>query len=225
MAFMHPTGSSSITKARPRGETFVTRKITRAVAAIEHRCRTGFPRQYRCKARLGARARFCRGYVAYASAAARRRLCLGDRRNPIQFASSSERAFACIGREIEWRGTGYKETGFDRRSGKDLVRIDPHYFRPTEVDELLATLQGPCAAWLVPQDVFFQILSPRWSTVISPQSDKRPDVRIDPPDELCPSNPHALGEPWLSFAVTSSLANACGLPDIVECWARRWYDA
>jgi hypothetical protein len=48
-----------------------------------------------------------------------------------------ERAFACIGRTIEWRGAGVDEVGFDRRSRKELVRIDPRYFRPTEVDALL----------------------------------------------------------------------------------------
>ena len=48
-----------------------------------------------------------------------------------------ERAFACIGRSIEWRGNGVDEVGLDSRTGKDLVRIDPRYFRPTEVDELL----------------------------------------------------------------------------------------
>ena len=48
-----------------------------------------------------------------------------------------ERAFACVGRSIEWRGKGAEEAGVDAKTGKDLVRIDPRYFRPTEVDELL----------------------------------------------------------------------------------------
>jgi GDPmannose 4,6-dehydratase len=48
-----------------------------------------------------------------------------------------ERAFACVGRTIEWRGSGADEVGVDARTGKDLVRIDPRYFRPTEVDALL----------------------------------------------------------------------------------------
>jgi GDPmannose 4,6-dehydratase len=48
-----------------------------------------------------------------------------------------ERAFGHVGRQIEWRGEGVDEVGLDTRSGKELVRIDPRYFRPTEVDELL----------------------------------------------------------------------------------------
>jgi GDPmannose 4,6-dehydratase len=47
-----------------------------------------------------------------------------------------ERAFACTGREILWRGRGVDEVGLDARSGKELVRIDPRYLRPTEVDVL-----------------------------------------------------------------------------------------
>jgi GDPmannose 4,6-dehydratase len=48
-----------------------------------------------------------------------------------------EIAFAETGRSIEWRGKGIEETGIDRKTGNTLVRIDPVYFRPTEVDELI----------------------------------------------------------------------------------------
>ena len=48
-----------------------------------------------------------------------------------------EVAFRGVGRSIAWRGTGVDEVGLDRHSGKVLVRIDPRYFRPTEVDQLL----------------------------------------------------------------------------------------
>jgi GDPmannose 4,6-dehydratase len=48
-----------------------------------------------------------------------------------------ETAFAEVGRGIEWRGSGVEETGIDSRSGKVVVRIDPTYFRPTEVDLLV----------------------------------------------------------------------------------------
>jgi GDPmannose 4,6-dehydratase len=48
-----------------------------------------------------------------------------------------ELAFLEVGRSIEWRGKGVEETGIDRKSGKTVVRIDPTYFRPTEVDELI----------------------------------------------------------------------------------------
>ena len=46
-------------------------------------------------------------------------------------------AFAHVGREIVWSGKGLDEVGMDRRNGQVLVRIDPTYFRPTEVDLLL----------------------------------------------------------------------------------------
>jgi GDPmannose 4,6-dehydratase len=39
--------------------------------------------------------------------------------------------------EVEWSGQGCEEVGVDRRSGEVIVRIDPRYFRPTEVDSLL----------------------------------------------------------------------------------------
>jgi GDPmannose 4,6-dehydratase len=42
-----------------------------------------------------------------------------------------------LGMRIEWRGSGLEETGVDTNSGKTVVRIDPRYFRPTEVDTLL----------------------------------------------------------------------------------------
>src|SRR6266851_600260 len=48
-----------------------------------------------------------------------------------------EIAFAEVGRSIEWRGKGIEETGVDKKSGKTVVRIDPQYFRPTEVDLLI----------------------------------------------------------------------------------------
>jgi GDPmannose 4,6-dehydratase len=48
-----------------------------------------------------------------------------------------ERAFAVIGRRIKWRGEGRHEIGIDEASGEELVKVDPHYFRPTEVDVLV----------------------------------------------------------------------------------------
>lgn len=46
-------------------------------------------------------------------------------------------AFAQVGRKINWKGAGVDEVGFDARSGETLVRVDPRYFRPTEVEQLL----------------------------------------------------------------------------------------
>jgi GDPmannose 4,6-dehydratase len=48
-----------------------------------------------------------------------------------------EKAFACLGMTIKWSGEGAAETGADAKSGKTVIRVDPKYFRPTEVDLLL----------------------------------------------------------------------------------------
>jgi GDPmannose 4,6-dehydratase len=61
-------------------------------------------------------------------------LATGETRSVREFV---ELAFAEVDRSIEWRGKGVEETGIDRKSGKTLVRIDPVYFRPTEVDLLI----------------------------------------------------------------------------------------
>ncbi len=61
-------------------------------------------------------------------------LATGETRSVREFV---EIAFAEIGRGIEWRGKGVNETGIDKTSGKTVVRIDPAYFRPTEVDLLI----------------------------------------------------------------------------------------
>jgi GDPmannose 4,6-dehydratase len=47
-----------------------------------------------------------------------------------------ERAFAHVDCMIEWRGKGADEAGIDTRTGRILVKIDPRYFRPTEVESL-----------------------------------------------------------------------------------------
>src|SRR5258708_9081746 len=72
--------------------------------------------------------------IVRAGAAADVVLATGETRSVREFV---ERAFAEVGRSIEWRGKGVEETGVDRKSGKTVVRVDPTYFRPTEVDELI----------------------------------------------------------------------------------------
>jgi GDPmannose 4,6-dehydratase len=47
------------------------------------------------------------------------------------------RAGAELGMTVEWRGTGLEEEGVDTKAGRTIVKIDPRYFRPTEVDTLL----------------------------------------------------------------------------------------
>jgi GDPmannose 4,6-dehydratase len=120
-----------------RGETFVTRKITRAVARIE----TGLD-QCLYLGNLDAKRDWghARDYVEGMWMILQQPepddyvLATGETRSVREFV---EIAFAHVGRHIEWRGRGIEETGIDARSGKAVVRIDPRYFRPTEVDLLI----------------------------------------------------------------------------------------
>ncbi len=48
-----------------------------------------------------------------------------------------EIAFAYVDRRIEWRGKAVDEIGVDVRTGQTIIKIDPSYFRPTEVDLLI----------------------------------------------------------------------------------------
>jgi GDPmannose 4,6-dehydratase len=120
-----------------RGETFVTRKITRAVAAIHHGLQD---RLY--LGNLDAKRDWghARDYVEGMWAILQRDkpddyvLATGETRSVREFV---ERAFTHVGRTIAWKGAGLEEKGIDKAGGKVMVEIDPRYFRPTEVDLLL----------------------------------------------------------------------------------------
>jgi GDPmannose 4,6-dehydratase len=120
-----------------RGETFVTRKITRAVAEIV----TG---QTDCLylGNLDAKRDwgFAKDYVEGMWMILQHDkpddfvLATGETHSVREFV---ERAFAAAGITIAWSGSEEKEIGTDTKSGKVLVRVDPRYYRPTEVDLLL----------------------------------------------------------------------------------------
>ena len=61
-------------------------------------------------------------------------LATGEKHSVREFA---EKAFAHIGRRIEWRGSGVEEKGIDQLTGQVLIEVDARYFRPTEVELLL----------------------------------------------------------------------------------------
>ncbi|MFO7955948.1 MAG: GDP-mannose 4,6-dehydratase, partial [Candidatus Brocadiia bacterium] len=61
-------------------------------------------------------------------------IATGETHSPRECA---ELAFRYAGFDIEWQGKGVDEEGIDRESGRTLIRIDPRYFRPAEVDLLL----------------------------------------------------------------------------------------
>src|ERR1700755_2606685 len=120
-----------------RGETFVTRKITRSVARIEAGLEdTLYLGNLEPKRDWGHAKDYVEGMhkILQAGTPDDFVLATGETRSVREFV---ELAFAEVGRRIEWRGTGVDETGVDKKSGKTIVRIDPIYFRPTEVDEVI----------------------------------------------------------------------------------------
>ena len=120
-----------------RGYNFVTRKITTALARIK----LG-KQEYFSLGNLDARRDW--GYAKEYVDAMWRMLQLDE---PEDFViatgeTHSVREFveeACkhLDMDIEWRGTGLDEIGVDRKTGKTILTIDPHYYRPSEVDLLL----------------------------------------------------------------------------------------
>ncbi|MER9179242.1 GDP-mannose 4,6-dehydratase [Mesorhizobium sp. M0767] len=120
-----------------RGETFVTRKITRAAAAIY----------------LGKQDKLYLGNLdaqrdwGHASEYVRGMWMMMQQDQPDDYVLATgkttpvrqfvEWVFEDVGVELEWRGEGVDEKGYDVETGRCLVQVDPRYFRPTEVDLLL----------------------------------------------------------------------------------------
>jgi GDPmannose 4,6-dehydratase len=142
-----------------RGETFVTRKITRAVAAIHHGLQDTLYLGNMDSVRDWGHARdYVKGmwmmlqqpqgddYV----------LATGETHTVREFV---EKSFAHIGINIEWRGKAENEQGLDRKTGRALVKVDPRYYRPTEVDFLQgdATKAKKMLGW-VPETSFPELV-------------------------------------------------------------------
>jgi GDPmannose 4,6-dehydratase len=119
-----------------RGLEFVTRKITYAVARIklglqdelrignlESRRDWGYAPEYVEAMWLMLQQPEPDDYV----------IATGENHTVREFV---EAAFNKVGIEIEWSGKGVNEKGIDRASGRNLVRVDPHFFRPAEVNVL-----------------------------------------------------------------------------------------
>lgn len=120
-----------------RGETFVTRKITRAIAAIELGTQdTLFLGNIDARRDWG----HARDYVDGMWRMMQQEtpddyvLATGETHSVREFI---EQALKSVDREIEWDGQGIDEKGRDKKSGQILVEIDARYFRPTEVDVLI----------------------------------------------------------------------------------------
>lgn len=120
-----------------RGETFVTRKITRAVAAIH----LGIQEKL-WLGNLGAQRDWghARDYVEGMWRILQHThaddfvLATGQTQTVRLFV---ERAFAHVGITLDWKGEGVEERGICVKTGKTLVEVDPRYFRPTEVELLI----------------------------------------------------------------------------------------
>jgi GDPmannose 4,6-dehydratase len=120
-----------------RGETFVTRKITRGLARIHEGLETclylgnldsrrdwGHARDYVRAQWLMLQQREAEDFV----------IATGEQHSVREFVSL---AASQLGMSIDWRGTGSQEQGVDTKTGHTVVKVDSHYFRPTEVDALL----------------------------------------------------------------------------------------
>jgi GDPmannose 4,6-dehydratase len=120
-----------------RGETFVTRKITRALARISQGMQECLYLGNMDSLRDWGHAR---DYV-------RAQWLMLQQDQPEDFVIATGRQFSVrsfvdhaaslLNMQIEWRGTGISEEGFDLKSGRTVVRVDPRYFRPSEVETLL----------------------------------------------------------------------------------------
>jgi GDPmannose 4,6-dehydratase len=120
-----------------RGETFVTRKITRAVAAIELGLQDKlYLGNLDAKRDWGHARDYVEGMwmILQQDEPDDYVLATGEAHSVREFV---ERAFARVGRSIEWRGKGANEQGIEAKTGEVRIEIDPRYFRPTEVDLLI----------------------------------------------------------------------------------------
>ncbi|MCL1921154.1 MAG: GDP-mannose 4,6-dehydratase [Kiritimatiellaeota bacterium] len=120
-----------------RGETFVTRKVTMAVARIHRGLQDAM-----YMGNIDARRDW-----GYAPDYVRMMWMMLQQECPDDYVVATgemhtvrefiEKAFAHVGRAIVWRGKGVDEEGIDTTTGKAVVKIDPRYFRPAEVEQLL----------------------------------------------------------------------------------------
>ena len=120
-----------------RGEGFVSRKITKAVAMIFYG-----KWDYLYLGNLDAKRDW-----GYAKDYVKSMWMMLNHNQPDDYVISTgknfsvrecvEKAFLCVDKQIEWEGDGADEIGRNSTTGDILVKVDPYYFRPTEVEELL----------------------------------------------------------------------------------------
>lgn len=119
-----------------RGETFVTRKITRAAAAIHLGMQDKlYLGNLDAKRDWGHAKDYVEGMwrILQQDKPQDYVLSMNETHTVREFV---ELAFAELGYELEWQGTGVDEKGIDKNTGRVLVEVDPRYFRPAEVELL-----------------------------------------------------------------------------------------
>jgi len=120
-----------------RGETFVTRKITRAAVRIAAGLQPKlFLGNLNAERDWGHARDYVEGMwrILQQEKAEDFVLATGKTTTVREFC---ERSFHHAGIDLEWKGEGVHETGIDKKTGKSLVEVDPTYFRPTEVELLI----------------------------------------------------------------------------------------
>lgn len=120
-----------------RGETFVTRKITRAAASIKLGLQDKlFLGNLDAKRDWGHAREYVRGMWLMLQQDVPDDYVLATGRTT-EVREFVNWAFEDVGIHLDWRGLGVDEKGYCQQTGKCLVEVDPRYFRPTEVDLLL----------------------------------------------------------------------------------------
>jgi GDPmannose 4,6-dehydratase len=120
-----------------RGETFVTRKITRAVARIKLGLQGKlFLGNLNAKRDWGHARDFivAQWLILQQDEPDDFVIATGEQHSVREFVHA---AFHEVGIDIKWKGKGIDEKGCDKETGKVIVEVDERYFRPTEVDTLL----------------------------------------------------------------------------------------
>lgn len=120
-----------------RGETFVSRKITRGLARIKlGKDKMLYLGNLDAKRDWGHAVDYVEGMwrMLQCKEPSDFVLAMGETHSVREFAEETGKS---LGMQIEWKGKGEKETGIDAKTGQTIISIDPVYFRPSEVDVLL----------------------------------------------------------------------------------------
>ncbi len=120
-----------------RGIEFVTRKVSDAVARIKNGVQDYFEiGNMDAKRDWGYAKEYVEGMWKMLQQPAPKDFILATNENH-SVREFIEHAFAVVGISVKWKGSGVSETGIDAKTGKTLVKINPKFFRPGEVDMLL----------------------------------------------------------------------------------------